>query len=148
MSPWLTFVVGIIVGLLAGWLIDMLYRRAPRPPSEEQPDRTPDWAQPLPVATPAPELPGVALASTAAIGAVAEDEGLDVPPGSETGEASESVGWREIAGRVDEVAADIDSQPVVTARLASEMPEETGMPPSAAETLAPPPAEDDQQTGR
>jgi cytoskeletal protein RodZ len=148
MSPWLTFVVGIIVGLLVGWLIDMLYRRAPRPAAEEQPDRTPDWAQPLPVATPAPELPGVALASTAAIGAVSEDEGLDVPPGSETGEVVDEVEWREIAGRVDEVAAAIDAEAVVTARVPSEMPEETGLPPSAAETLSPSTAEDDQQTGR
>lgn len=123
MAPWLTFVVGIILGLVIGWLIDMLYRRAPRPMEEGQADRTPEWAQPLPAATAAPELPGVAAASAVAVAAV-DDNGLDVPPGSETAEATEEVNWREISDRVDEVAADVEPPTKPTLRIRSELPDE------------------------
>jgi hypothetical protein len=139
MAPWLTFVIGIIVGLVIGWLIDMLYRRAPRPEAVEAVDRTPDWAQPLPSAAPAPELPGVAASSSVAVAAVS-DEGLDVPPHSETAEVAEEVNWRDISARVDEVGAEIDAP-----RVASERPDETGLTPSAAETLAP---SEDEDAGR
>ncbi len=58
MSSWLTFVVGVILGLLFGWLIDLLYRRrkeaalpeiiepaaiAPEPPVEPEASQPPDW---------------------------------------------------------------------------------------------------------
>lgn len=123
MAPWLTFVVGIIVGLVIGWLLDMLYRRAPRGAEEAQPDRTPEWAQPLPAAVASPELPGVAAASAVAVSA-AEDNGLDVPPDSETAEATEEVNWREISGRVDEVAAQVEPPARPAPHIHSELPDD------------------------
>lgn len=124
MAPWLTFVVGIILGLVIGWLIDMLYRRAPRSEAEELPDRTPDWAKPLPAEMTAPELPGEAVASTVAVAAVADDDGLDVPPDSETAAATEEVNWREISTRVDEVAEEETPPPGNAPRIRSEMPDQ------------------------
>ncbi len=123
MTAWLTFVVGVILGLVIGWLIDMLYRRAPRPEPEELPDGAPDWARPLPTATPAPELPGVAAASAVAV-AAATDDGLDVPPDSETAAATEEVNWREISARVDEVAEEAPPPPASVPRIRSELPDE------------------------
>ena len=127
MTPWLTFVVGIIVGLVIGWLIEMLYRRAPRAEPAEQPDRTPEWAQPLP-----------------AMAVAADSDGLDVPPGSETAEATEAVDWRAISARVDEVAGEVDERPSTAAQISSELPDEDALPPAAADALAPP-AEDDEE---
>ena len=51
MSSWLTFVVGIIFGLLIGWVIDLLYRRrqASRELEFAEPDTPPPaWVAPLP----------------------------------------------------------------------------------------------------
>jgi hypothetical protein len=146
MTSWLTFVVGVIVGLIIGWLMDMFYRRAPRPEPVEHLVGTPEWAQPLP-ATPAPELTGTAVASTAAVAGTAAEDALDVPPGSETAEATEEVDWRAISDRVDEVAAGANEPEVATPHLRTELPEEAGLPPSAAETLAPPPEDDGETRG-
>jgi hypothetical protein len=126
MAPWLTFVVGIILGLVIGWLIDMLYRRASGPTAKELPDRTPDWARPLPAETPAPQLPGVATASAVAVAAATEDDGLDVPPGSQTSAATDEVDWRAISERVDAVADEVPPPPASVPRIRSEMPDEEG----------------------
>jgi hypothetical protein len=47
---------------------------------------------------------------------VGNDDHLDVPPGSETAEASDEVNWREISARVDEVAAEAPPPPRVSAQ--------------------------------
>lgn len=77
MSPWLTFVVGVIVGLLVGWMLDLFYRRR----TEAQPEvtssaaRQPEWAVPLPEAPVEPVSPGAAApAAVAAVAAVAAEE--------------------------------------------------------------------------
>jgi hypothetical protein len=167
MTAWLTFVVGIIVGLLIGWLIDLLWRRVPRAEPVPQPDQVPDWARPLPESTPSPETAGVVAASAVAVAAVSDEDGLDVPPGSETAGATleaearaDAVDWPAVSARVDEVAAGLDEPAVVDAPVPAEAPApaepptpavrselppdaEAGLPPSAADTLAPeePPAE-------
>lgn len=144
MAPWLTFVIGVIAGLVIGWLLDMIYRRAPRPEATEQPVSAPNWTQPLAAPTPAPELAGVAAASTAAAAVAADDDVLDVPPGSETAEATEEVDWRAISARVDEVAEGLDDRRGDAPEVGPELPGERGLPPAAADTLAP----DDEDPSR
>jgi hypothetical protein len=117
MAPWLTFVAGIIVGLVIGWVIDMLYRRAPRPDIPGPAEAAPGWTQPLPPATAAPR----------------DEDHLDVPPGSESEEATEEVDWRALSARVDEVAAEVDLPAASTARSGGEPPDEGELPPPPAE---------------
>ncbi|MCU0509688.1 MAG: hypothetical protein MUC34_15110 [Anaerolineae bacterium] len=147
MTPWLTFVIGIIAGLVIGWLIDMLYRRVARGEAVEAVDRAPEPAQPLPAA--APELPGVAAASAVAVAAVS-DEALDVPPLAETAEVAQEVNWQEISEGVAEAsdeALDVPSHTGTAApSVAVQMPDEAGMPPSAAEALKP--AQEDETEPR
>jgi hypothetical protein len=51
MTSWLTFVIGIIVGLLIGWVIDLIYRRRADSNRDAEPvesdSATPAWAEPL-----------------------------------------------------------------------------------------------------
>lgn len=61
MSPWLTFAVGIIIGLLVGWVIDVVYRRRTDPARDVEPVEAglapPAWTTPLPGAPTEREAP-------------------------------------------------------------------------------------------
>ncbi|MGE5602296.1 MAG: helix-hairpin-helix domain-containing protein [Nitrososphaerales archaeon] len=94
MSSWLTFVIGVILGLLVGWLIDLLYRRRAQTPSGlesvESQAALPAWAAreaevaaeavaPAPVAEAAVEGAGAESAGIAAAALAEEPAALEPP---------------------------------------------------------------------
>lgn len=125
MSSWLTFVIGIILGLLIGWLIDLLHRR--------RADRD---SSPEPVRSEAIALPETAPEAIAAPGA-------ETPVEEETGPAPENIeaeepAWPILAARVAEVAIEAEPALPTEPHVSDEPPAEPeGLPLEAVEALAP-----------
>lgn len=156
MSPWLTLVIGVILGLLIGWLIDLFYRRrdsATRGEAVETRTAPPDWVAPPPAAPVqsevakevsavaleepvAPDLPELPQAPSAPEPPVPPDE-----PAAEALVALDhggAVEWPEVSEQVAAVAAPESSGGPVAPRVADELPANTGgLPPAAVEALAP-----------
>jgi predicted flap endonuclease-1-like 5' DNA nuclease len=139
MSSWLTFVVGIILGLLFGWLIDLWYRRrkeAAVPETIEAAAIAPELAVP-----PAGETAAVAAAVAGAEeerGPAPEAEMVEEAPEPPVeAEASQPPDWPAMSERVAEVAEEVEAPAALAPQVAAEMPVlEEGLPPAAVAALA------------
>jgi predicted flap endonuclease-1-like 5' DNA nuclease len=165
MSSWLTFVIGIILGLLVGWLIDLFYRRrAPTTPGLEpvEPEATPPaWvAPPAEAAAEAAIPPAAEEAPVESAGAEPDDTGMTEPPSAPEPllapeaaaaataaaviseerapeEGGQEAEWPVIAERVGEVANETESAPAAAPHISDELPAPEALPPEAVEALAP-----------
>lgn len=167
MSTWLSLVIGIILGLIVGWLIDMLWRRRPEAPEAAEdvaaPGRAAEWTIPPPAA-PALETPEAPQAAELAVLPEASPAvELAVPPEAhaeeqapveellaqvEPGEAATELGepgrvdWPEISERVAQVADEIHEGPAEVRAETVELPETAPrLSSEALEALAPAPFE-------
>lgn len=138
MSTWLSLVVGVILGLLFGWGIELFYRRRPRP-SSEAPDEAPveaavepvDWravservaAVPVEVVAPVAEVHEVA--------AEVHEIAAEVPDAVEAEVHEVAAELPDVAVRLPEVAAELPEAVVEPPYVPSRLPEE------AVEALAP-----------
>lgn len=127
MSTWLSLVVGVILGLLFGWGIELFYRRRPRPPVEA-PDEAAvepvDWrevservaAVPVEVAAPVAEVHEIAAELSDGVTAEVHEIAAELPEGE--------VRLPEVAVELPDAVAELPDVP-------SRLPED------AVEALAP-----------
>lgn len=82
MSTWLSLVIGVIIGLLFGWLIDLFWRRRSEPdrPADVavEPSRAVEWTLPQPA--PVAEPPGLFEAEPAVEPAALAAAEVEAPP--------------------------------------------------------------------
>lgn len=167
MNTWLSLVIGVIIGLLFGWLIDMFWRRRPEaadPAGDAvEPSRAVEWTIPPPVtvaeAAAAPEAPlAVELAapleaelevpSVEEVAAQVEAEAIGVDLGAvELGEVeldeSGGVDWPEISERVAQVGDELQETVAEVRAEIAELPEKAERFVSGAlDALAPASAEE------
>jgi len=167
MSNWLSLVIGVIIGLLFGWLIEMFSRRrkdvAGPVEGTAEPSRAVEWTLPPPVpvvepsavpeAAPAGEPAALLeaeleVSSVGEVAAQVEAEALGVDLGAvDLGEVDldkdAGVDWPEISERVAEVGEELGATVAEVRAEIAELPEKAERFVSGAlDALAPAPAEE------
>ncbi len=146
MSTWLSLVVGVILGLLFGWGIELFYRRRPRPPVEA-PDEAAveaavepvDWrevservaAVPVEVAAPVAEVHEIAAELSDGVTAEVHEIAAEVPDAVEAEVHEVAAELPDVAVRLPEAAVELPDAVADLPDVSSRLPEE------AVEALAP-----------
>ena len=129
MTNWLSLVIGVIIGLLFGWLIEMFWRRRSEVGGPEEgavePSRAVEWTLPAPApVAEAPAAPEAAPAIEPAASSEVEAPGTDlgqVDLGKEGG-----VDWPEISERVAQVGDELGETVADVRAEIVELPEKAG----------------------
>ena len=155
MSNWLSLVIGVIIGLIFGWLIDMFWRRRPEVAGHTEdaiePTRAVEWTLPTP--PPVAEPPLAPETAPAVEPPLPPEAGAEVTRAAEVAAQVEAdapgVDWPEISERVAQVGEELQETVAEVRTEIAELPEKAERFVSGAlDALAPAPAEELRAPGK